>query len=198
MAQRQNPFVQIFEQEHKRLLKTANLWQWQFYYTSKNFTCSQEEDGSVVIKKGIKLNCKFLPKAFYRDREGQMRQYYNIMMIKDVAIDTARAQQGYFTGFVAYLLEHYEVVMIECVQAQWLRERLEKSALWLDQKYGNFLLPRPPHFSARHFKLFDVQECCCVCGDLIRVQQQRSLFCLGTQQPYCNELCYASHVQQMK
>jgi hypothetical protein len=196
-----NPFVAIFNREYGRLLKSGTLsqnpWSWSFYHVSKDFQChsgSTDEEDEPIVTRGAKLNCKYLQKAFYSDRQQTMRQFYNIMLIKDVALDKDRARHGHFTAFVAFLLERYEAVLLECVQSKWLHERLEQSALWLDQKYGNFLLLRPAGFSVRHFKLFDAREACTVCDCLIR-EDTRSLFCLETQQAFCNEMCYASRTK---
>ena len=67
---------------------------------------------------------------------GSWETLENTMIIKDVAIDTARTKKGYFTQFLWYLLSQRQinVIYLESVQPRWLIERLEApDSLWIKQ-----------------------------------------------------------------
>lgn len=54
--------------------------------------------------------------------------------VREVEIPESFRKQGMFSRFVQYLLEEEKLaVQLESIQPQWLKERLEKSPLWIRQ-----------------------------------------------------------------
>lgn len=122
-----NPFVQLYEQEQ------GHGDRWNFYYVSEDLAYG--DDGESLVA-GIKLNCKFVRSMCHRVQSGEWETMTNTLIIKDVAIDTARSKQGHFTQFLWYLLmsPQINVVQLESVQPAWLIARLEAPrSRWIKQ-----------------------------------------------------------------
>lgn len=64
------------------------------------------------------------------------RPAVNQVTIREIVLKESVQKQGRFTNLIKYLLCKKKLaVQLECVQAEWLRDRLRASPLWHDQSY---------------------------------------------------------------
>jgi len=122
----ENPFITVFEKKKRKTKR------WDFRYVSEDFEYSDDDE----IITGLKLDCKYLDRAEYKIH-GKYQQLENILMIKDIGIDMARARRGYFSEFIRYLIRFYEVIVLENVTPEWLKQKLDANQLWSRQTDTN-------------------------------------------------------------
>lgn len=130
----ENPFITVFEKKKRKTKR------WDFRFVSEDFDYSDDDE----IITGMKLDCKYLDKAEYKIH-GKYEQVENILMIKDIGIDVARAKRGYFSEFIRYLVRFYEVIVLENVTPEWLKQKLDANKLCVKQAPIHLCccLPRP-------------------------------------------------------